>query len=338
MTETNNQQNSQQSREPNQLDCQRVEQILQSAKELQSIKSQTELSSALVDKLFDFTKWVIKYSAETNEGKGQQNPVLPHSVQPQQKLVKSQPQPQSIRQSTEQEKQKPATPADEQTKAPKVGQSQSNQVPVQPRIPQPHAPQDVRQQTSQLRSNDNQDKKTTKKIEQHGQLVQNTVEMEDKPVILQKKVHRTIFVQFPNGLLKRIDQSHLFTGSGSKDIQTGTIMWNNWNKQEAELPAYNPPLVHGYHSHPAIVEAIKITPKSDDKIIEISYHLDSVIANNSDNNSDHVPSKPQKTVAETRQSYEKNTKKQDERERKHLSFFHLIWLAFVALLGFSTHH
>ena len=56
MTETDNQQKSQQSSDGNQLDSQRIEQILRSAKELETIKSQTELSSALVDKLFDFTK------------------------------------------------------------------------------------------------------------------------------------------------------------------------------------------------------------------------------------------------------------------------------------------
>ncbi len=103
MTDKDNQHLHNNSSNGDQLDPQRIAQILKSAKDLEQIKSQTELSSVLVDKLFDFTKWVIKYSVETNTAKAHQEAFQsgPQSSAPAQ-LQSQQPSP------TPQQQQSPA--------------------------------------------------------------------------------------------------------------------------------------------------------------------------------------------------------------------------------------
>ncbi|KRL26024.1 hypothetical protein FD27_GL001411 [Limosilactobacillus frumenti DSM 13145] len=532
MTETDNQQKSQQSSDGNQLDSQRIEQILRSAKELETIKSQTELSSALVDKLFDFTKWVIKYSAEQKNDQPQQmsaqpgpqmpaqpqvkassqgsrsvQPELQPSPQPQSPVqnqfqteeyvssqsqssaqsavqaqnqassstkpakqpqptvhpgsqtplqyeqsvkkqspsnvqsavqhsqlrpqlnshasssqgrsqspapaqVQSQPQfsvqvrpqveahtasqsqpqsngessvqPQSQAQSSAHEKpqaqpqvrisdhstaahpqsqvslqsqvlahaqsqaqlrsqklaqvqsqveQKVQRLAHDQSSAQQETQTRSVQSPVQPRVPRPTFPQDVRQKTTQSHPASSPVETKTKE-ENSTQPVQYAMNMGVKPVILQKRVHRLIFVQLPDGPLKRVDQAHLFTRAGNKDLQTGKVKWDDWDEHEASLPAYAAPLVHGYTSRPSVVKTMKITPQSDNKIVEISYYpeAESNVQSKSNAKKDVVPKKQQKAVAETRERYVKGNKTFQKKRRP--SFFRLMILAFTTLLGF----
>lgn len=512
MTETDNQQQKQQSSDGNPLDSQRIKQILRSAKELETIKSQTELSSALVDKLFDFTKWVIKYNAEQKNGQPQQmptppqpgsqvaapsqtkdssqgqaplqpgtqssaqpepqpqsqsrvqaqpslqnqSPVMATPLQPQssaQSAVSSQPQPQSNTSSSPQFNSQPssetlsqqvhtqvqarpqfqahpqssaqvrpqgevhtashAQPQSNVAKSPvqlqsqaqssahetpqaqpqvrasghstaarpqsqvslqsqvlahaqsqaqlrsqKLAQTQSQvqqkiqglaqnqssaqqatqarpvQSPVQPRVPRPTIPQDVRQETTQSHPSSSHSQSTTNNEDKGAQPVQYSMDMGVKPVILQKRVHRLIFVLLPDGPLKRVDQAHLFTRAGNKNLQTGKVKWDDWDEQEAKLPAYAAPLVHGYTSKPTVVKAMKVTPESDDKIIEISYYpeAESNAQSHSNSKKDTVSKKQQEAVAETRERYVEGNKTFQKKRRP--SFFRLMILAFTTLLGF----
>lgn len=147
MTDKENQQLHNNSSNGDQLDPQRIAQILKSAKDLEQIKSQTELSSVLVDKLFDFTKWVIKYSVETNTAKAQQGLAqsgqssAPAQLQSQQSSPTPQPQSQS---------QHSAAPAQSQPQA--VQQPTVASQPKSQSQPAKHATARVQLQQSQPQS------------------------------------------------------------------------------------------------------------------------------------------------------------------------------------------
>ncbi|MEY8735780.1 YSIRK-type signal peptide-containing protein [Lactobacillus sp. AN1001] len=86
---------------------------------------------------------------------------------------------------------------------------------------------------------------------------------------LEKTVTRTIIAEVPNGKQGET-QTAKFTRTGTKDLVTGDIAWNDWSPAQ-EFDAYTAPVVPGYTPSKATVERATVTADDKDTTITITY-------------------------------------------------------------------
>ena len=95
-----------------------------------------------------------------------------------------------------------------------------------------------------------------------------------------------------------------FTRTGVKNLVTGEITWNSWNKDEASFNEVLSPAASGYTASPAKVAAQTVTPNSKDLVFNVTY------TKNSQTHPTIPENKPNKPQEENTSKQE--TKTQDE--------------------------
>lgn len=94
---------------------------------------------------------------------------------------------------------------------------------------------------------------------------------------LNRTVTRTITVNNPDGRKETIVQKATFTRTADVDDVTGKVTYGKWNRDAQQLAEFTAPSVPGYLPDIAVVEAVTVTPDSDDLTVEINYHVDPAV-------------------------------------------------------------
>ena len=84
-----------------------------------------------------------------------------------------------------------------------------------------------------------------------------------------KTITRTINVTNPDGSVKTTKQSVELTRTGTKDVVTGDIQWNNWSTGSFEQ--FDTPEIKGYTPTQTKVDGVKVTNDTQDSAVNISY-------------------------------------------------------------------
>ena len=84
-----------------------------------------------------------------------------------------------------------------------------------------------------------------------------------------KTITRTINVTNPDGSVKTTKQSVELTRTGTKDVVTGDIQWNNWSTGSFEQ--FDTPEIKGYTPTQTKVDGVKVTNDTQDSAVDISY-------------------------------------------------------------------
>ena len=90
-----------------------------------------------------------------------------------------------------------------------------------------------------------------------------------QPVNDAKTVTRTINVTNPDSSVKTTKQTTTLTRTGTKDVVTGNINWNDWST--GSFDEVNVPSVKGYTPTQAQVKSETVTSDTQDSVISISY-------------------------------------------------------------------
>ena len=90
-----------------------------------------------------------------------------------------------------------------------------------------------------------------------------------QPVNDTKTVTRTINVTNPDSSVKTTKQTTTLTRTGTKDVVTGNINWNDWST--GSFDEVNVPSVKGYTPTQAQVKSETVTSDTQDSVINISY-------------------------------------------------------------------
>ena len=90
-----------------------------------------------------------------------------------------------------------------------------------------------------------------------------------QPVNDAKTVTRTINVTNPDSSVKTTKQTTTLTRTGTKDVVTGNINWNDWST--GSFDEVNVPSVKGYTPTQAQVKSETVTSDTQDSVINISY-------------------------------------------------------------------
>ena len=90
-----------------------------------------------------------------------------------------------------------------------------------------------------------------------------------QPVNDAKTVIRTINVTNPDSSVKTTKQTTTLTRTGTKDVVTGNINWNDWST--GSFDEVNVPSVKGYTPTQAQVKSETVTSDTQDSVINISY-------------------------------------------------------------------
>ena len=114
---------------------------------------------------------------------------------------------------------------------------------------------------------------TSIKIGENGGLTTIVVEAKNEKVQQSKTVTETIHYHTANGkqLFADKEMEVNFFRTGVKNLVTGEITWNNWNKDKESFNEVPSPKVSGYTASPAKVAAQTVTPKSEDLVFNVIY-------------------------------------------------------------------
>ncbi|MDU1020733.1 LPXTG cell wall anchor domain-containing protein [Lactobacillus paragasseri] len=114
---------------------------------------------------------------------------------------------------------------------------------------------------------------TSIKIGENGGLTTIIVEAKTEKVQQSKTVTETIHYHTANGkqLFADKEMEVNFFRTGVKNLVTGEITWNNWNKDKESLNEVLSPKVSGYTASPAKVAAQTVTPNSEDLVFNVIY-------------------------------------------------------------------
>ena len=92
-----------------------------------------------------------------------------------------------------------------------------------------------------------------------------------KNVTQKKVVNRIIKLNLPTGI-KEVRQSITFKRIGVEDLVTGEVVYGKWNYDgQYQLPKYIPENIEGYTTDPKKIDALIVTPDSDDSVVEVNY-------------------------------------------------------------------
>ena len=99
------------------------------------------------------------------------------------------------------------------------------------------------------------------------------VEAKTEKVQQAKTVTETIHYHTANGkqLFADKEMEVNFFRTGVKNLVTGEITWNNWNKDKESFNEVLSPKVSGYTASPAKVAAQTVTPNSEDLVFNVIY-------------------------------------------------------------------
>ena len=119
------------------------------------------------------------------------------------------------------------------------------------------------------------------------------VEAKNEKVQQSKTVTETIHYHTANGkqIVADKEMKVNFTRTGVKNLVTGEITWNNWNKDKESFNEVPSPKVSGYTASPAKVAAQTVTPNSEDLVFTVTYTKDQ---QTHPTIPDNKPNKPQK--------------------------------------------
>ena len=114
---------------------------------------------------------------------------------------------------------------------------------------------------------------TSIKIGENGGLTTIVVEAKTEKVQQAKTVTETIHYHTANGkqLFADKEMEVNFFRTGVKNLVTGEITWNNWNKDKESFNEVPSPKVSGYTASPAKVAAQTVTPNSEDLVFNVIY-------------------------------------------------------------------
>ena len=114
---------------------------------------------------------------------------------------------------------------------------------------------------------------TSIKIGENGGLTTIVVEAKNEKVQQSKTVTETIHYHTANGkqLFADKEMEVNFFRTGVKNLVTGEITWNNWNKDKESFNEVPSPKVSGYTASPAKVAAQTVTPNSEDLVFNVIY-------------------------------------------------------------------
>ena len=114
---------------------------------------------------------------------------------------------------------------------------------------------------------------TSIKIGENGGLTTIVVEAKTEKVQQAKTVTETIHYHTANGkqLFADKEMEVNFFRTGVKNLVTGEITWNNWNKDKESFNEVLSPKVSGYTASPAKVAAQTVTPNSEDLVFNVIY-------------------------------------------------------------------
>ncbi|MFY0444873.1 MBG domain-containing protein [Lactobacillus gasseri] len=114
---------------------------------------------------------------------------------------------------------------------------------------------------------------TSIKIGENGGLTTIVVEAKTEKVQQAKTVTETIHYHTANGkqLFADKEMEVNFFRTGVKNLVTGEITWNSWNKDEASFNEVLSPAASGYTASPAKVKAQTVTPSSEDLVFNVIY-------------------------------------------------------------------
>ena len=134
---------------------------------------------------------------------------------------------------------------------------------------------------------------TSIKIGENGGLTTIVVEAKTEKVQQSKTVTETIHYHTANGkqIVADKEMKVNFTRTGVKNLVTGEITWNNWNKDKESFNEVPSPKVSGYTASPAKVAAQTVTPNSEDLVFTVTYTKDQ---QTHPTIPDNKPNKPQK--------------------------------------------
>ena len=114
---------------------------------------------------------------------------------------------------------------------------------------------------------------TSIKIGENGGLTTIVVEAKTEKVQQAKTVTETIHYHTANDkqLFADKEMEVNFFRTGVKNLVTGEITWNNWNKDKESFNEVPSPKVSGYTASPAKVAAQTVTPNSEDLVFNVIY-------------------------------------------------------------------
>ena len=114
---------------------------------------------------------------------------------------------------------------------------------------------------------------TSIKIGENGGLTTIVVEAKTEKVQQAKTVTETIHYHTANGkqLFADKEMEVNFFRTGVKNLVTGEITWNNWNKDKESFNEVPSPKVSGYMASPTKVAVQTVTPNSEDLVFNVIY-------------------------------------------------------------------
>ena len=165
---------------------------------------------------------------------------------------------------------------------------------------------------------------TSVKIGENGGSTTVIVEAKTETVQQTETITETIHYQTADGkqIFADKEMEVNFTRTGVKNLVTGQITWNSWNKDEEIFNEIPSPVVSGYTASPAKVTAQTVTPSSENLIFTVIYTKDQqthpTIPDNKPNKpqKENVPKHEQKTQDELIHEYGYH-KKNDGRLADH---------------------
>ncbi|WP_368297276.1 MBG domain-containing protein [Lactobacillus gasseri] len=151
---------------------------------------------------------------------------------------------------------------------------------------------------------------TSVKIGENGGSTIVIIEAKTETVQQTKTVTETIHYHTTDGKQLFADKEMKvdFTRTGVKNLVTGEITWNSWNKDEASFNEVLSPAASGYTASPAKVAAQTVTPNSKDLVFNVTYTKNSQTHPTIPENKPNKPNKPQ----------EENTSKQETKTQDEL--------------------
>ena len=86
-----------------------------------------------------------------------------------------------------------------------------------------------------------------------------------------KAIMRVIHVTNPDGTQKDVTQTATFTRSKTTDLSNNQVTYGEWKADKDQFDAYDVPKVNGYVSNIGTVEAMKVTPDTENTEVNVSY-------------------------------------------------------------------
>ena len=86
-----------------------------------------------------------------------------------------------------------------------------------------------------------------------------------------KAITRVIHVTNPDGTQKDVTQTATFTRSKTTDLNNNQVTYGEWKANKDQFDAYDVPKVNGYVSNIGTVEAMKVTPDTENTEVNVSY-------------------------------------------------------------------